>query len=142
MDKPSLADRLRYRFDNFMARGTIALIAGLGAITLVITIAAAAVVTFTGLGRAAGWRFGFGEAGFQSLIRELDSGAFGVDTGWGLRIVMLLVTIGGIFILGARDAERAYGVVVKAAKSAPVMTPVRWPFNDSTVPIAGMYVSA
>jgi len=75
VDKPSLADRLRYRFDNFMARGTIALIAGLGAITLVITIAAAAVVTFTGLGQAAGWRFGFGEAGFQSLIRELDSGA-------------------------------------------------------------------
>jgi voltage-gated potassium channel Kch len=101
VDKPSLADRLRYRFDNFMARGTIALIAGLGAITLVITVAAAAVVTFTGLGRAAGWRFGFGEAGFQSLIRELDSGAFGVDAGWGLRIVMLLVTIGGIFILSA-----------------------------------------
>ena len=101
MDKPSLADRLRYRFDNFMARGTIALIAGLGAITIVITVAAAALITVTGLGRAAGWRLGFGEAGFQALVRELDSGAFGLDVSWELRAVMLLVTIGGIFILSA-----------------------------------------
>ena len=101
MNKPSLADRLRYRFDNFMARGTIALIAGLGAITVVITVAGAAVITLSGLGRAAGWRLGFGEAGFQALVREFDSGAFGADASWGLRAVMLLVTIGGIFILSA-----------------------------------------
>jgi len=98
---PSLADRLRYRFDNFMARGTIALIAGLGTITVVVTVAAALVITLTGLGRAAGWRLGFGEAGFQSLIRELDSGAVGADAGWGLRAVMLVVTVAGIFILSA-----------------------------------------
>jgi len=101
VNKPSLADRLRYRFDNFMARGTIALIAGLGAITVVITVAGAAVITLSGLGRAAGWRLGFGEAGFQALVREFDSGAFGADASWGLRAVMLLVTIGGIFILSA-----------------------------------------
>jgi voltage-gated potassium channel Kch len=101
MNRPSLADRLRYRFDNFMARGTIALIAGLGAITLVITLAAAVVITLTGLGQAAGWRVGFGEAGFQALIREIDSGAVGADAAWGLRLVMLVVTVGGIFILSA-----------------------------------------
>ena len=31
MDTPSLADHLRYRFDNFMSRGTVALIAGVDA---------------------------------------------------------------------------------------------------------------
>ncbi|MBF8285756.1 MAG: hypothetical protein HW378_4671, partial [Anaerolineales bacterium] len=32
----SLSDRLRYRFDNLMARGTIALIGGLGVVSLAI----------------------------------------------------------------------------------------------------------
>lgn len=101
MDTPSLKDRLRYRFDNFMSRGTVALIAGLAAISLALVLVAAAVVTFTGVGRPGGAGSGFGEAGWQSLIRELDSGAMGIDTGWGLRLVMLVVTVGGIFVLSA-----------------------------------------
>ena len=45
MSKPSRAERLRYVFDNFMARGTIALIAGLFLVAavgvLIITVAVA-----------------------------------------------------------------------------------------------------
>lgn len=40
----------------------------------------------------------FIEAAWQSLMRTLDSGTVGGDTGWGFRIIMLIVTIGGIFI--------------------------------------------
>ena len=32
-------------------------------------------------------------------MRTLDAGTMGGDAGWGFRIVMLLVTIGGIFIV-------------------------------------------
>jgi hypothetical protein len=45
VNKPSRAERLRYAFDNFMARGTIALILGLFVIAaigvVIVTIAVA-----------------------------------------------------------------------------------------------------
>jgi len=41
----------------------------------------------------------FLEAAWLSLMRTLDAGTMGGDAGWGFRLVMLLVTIGGIFIV-------------------------------------------
>lgn len=40
-------NRLRYRFDNFMSRGTPALIAGLALLSLLIIVLAAVVVVGT-----------------------------------------------------------------------------------------------
>ena len=34
-------------------------------------------------------------------MRTLDSGTMGGDAGWGFRLVMLLVTLGGIFVVSA-----------------------------------------
>jgi voltage-gated potassium channel Kch len=101
MDAPSLGDRLRYRFDSFMSRGTIALIAGLGAISMAIIVVAAAVITLSGVRQEGTGRIGFGEAGWESLVRTLDAGTMGGDTGWGFRLVMLGVTIGGVFVISA-----------------------------------------
>jgi hypothetical protein len=42
---------------------------------------------------------GFLEAAWMSLMRTLDAGTMGGDAVWGFRIVMLLVTVGGIFIV-------------------------------------------
>src|SRR5207344_3047751 len=44
-------DRLRYRFDEFMGRGTIALILGLFVISVVLIVAVAAVVWLAGVAR-------------------------------------------------------------------------------------------
>lgn len=101
MDTPSFADGLRYRFDNFMARGTIALIAGLGVISVAIIVVAAAVITLTGVSQGGAGRIGLGEAGWASLMRTLDPGTMGGDTGWSFRIVMLGVTLGGVFVISA-----------------------------------------
>lgn len=101
MDTPSLSDRLRYRFDNFMSRGTVALIAGLGVISVGIITVAAAVIALFGVTQEGNGHIGLGEAGWESLMRTLDAGTMGGDTGWGFRLVSLFVTIGGIFVISA-----------------------------------------
>ncbi|HKV06999.1 MAG TPA: NAD-binding protein, partial [Thermoanaerobaculia bacterium] len=44
---------------------------------------------------------GFIEAMWLSLMRTLDSGTMGGDEGWGFRVAMLFVTLGGIFIVSS-----------------------------------------
>lgn len=84
-----------------MSRGTVALIAGLAVISLAIIVVMAAVVTLTGVSQEGTGRIGLGEAGWASLMRTLDPGTMGGDTGWSFRMVMLCVTLGGIFIISA-----------------------------------------
>ena len=43
-------------------------------------------------------RMTFWEAAWEGLMRTLDAGTMGADTGWGFRLVMFLVTLGGVFI--------------------------------------------
>lgn len=100
--KPTFNQRLRYHFDNFMARGTSAMIGILFVFSLVIVFFAGAVLSITNFvqdGEAA--PLSFGEAAWLSLMRTLDSGTMGGDTGTGFRTVMLFVTLGGIFIVSA-----------------------------------------
>jgi voltage-gated potassium channel Kch len=94
-------DRLRYRFDNFMSRGTIALIGGLGVVSLLVIVVAAIILAITRFAQEGAEPLNFGEAAWESLMRTLDSGTMGGDTGWGFRFVMLGVTLGGIFIISA-----------------------------------------
>ncbi|NOH01253.1 MAG: potassium transporter TrkA [Chloroflexi bacterium] len=99
MRKPTFQQRFQYWFDNFMSRGTIALIGGLAVLSLVIIFIAAAVIRFGSLAMDGENAPSFGEAAWLSLMRTLDAGTMGGDTGIGFRVVMLLVTIGGIFIV-------------------------------------------
>ncbi len=101
MKKASLNARLRYAFDNYMSKGTIALIGGLAAASLIVILLAAAILTIAGLAQEGSERLNFGEAAWESLMRTLDSGTMGGDTGSGFRIVMLGVTLGGIFVVSA-----------------------------------------
>ncbi len=99
--KPSFRQRFGYWFDGLMARGTSALIGGLALLTLVIIFIAALVITIGGhlLAPEGTDTPNFLEAAWLSLMRTLDAGTMGADAGWGFRLVMLLVTIGGIFIV-------------------------------------------
>src|SRR5512143_390162 len=100
--KPTLRERLSYIFDSVLSRGTLALIGGLFAISLTIIVLAAAVVRFGGLVTAPEGSTApmpFGEALWESLMRTLDSGTMGGDTGWGFRTIMFVVTLGGIFVV-------------------------------------------
>jgi voltage-gated potassium channel Kch len=101
---PSLRQRLRYLFDASLAKGPIALIRWLAVLSLVLIVIAALIIwLFGGTVRPAGAADGLGfiEAGWQTLMRTLDAGTMGGDEGWPFRLVMLLVTLGGIFLVSA-----------------------------------------
>lgn len=99
MKKPTVKQRWQYWFDNYMSRGTAALIGGLAAVSLALIFLAAAVIRIGHIAMGEGDEVSFGEAAWMSLMRTLDAGTMGGDEGFGFRFIMLLVTLGGIFIV-------------------------------------------
>lgn len=99
MKRPTFKQRFQYWFDNYMSQGPIAMIGGLAILSLVIIFVAAAVIRIGSIAMDGEAAPTFGEAAWMSLMRTLDAGTMGGDSGPGFRIVMLLVTIGGIFIV-------------------------------------------
>ncbi|MBN8654798.1 MAG: NAD-binding protein [Anaerolineae bacterium] len=99
MKQPTFKQRFQYWFDNYMSQGTIAMIGGLAVLSLIIIFAAAAIIRIGAIAMEGEAAPTFGEAAWMSLMRTLDAGTMGGDSGPGFRIVMLLVTIGGIFIV-------------------------------------------
>jgi voltage-gated potassium channel Kch len=104
---------MRYRFDNLMSKGPIALIGWLGILSLILVCTAAVILTLTGLTQDDGETMNFVEAAWKSLMRTLDPGTMGGDTGWGFRITMLGVTLGGIFIVSTLIGVLASGISSK-----------------------------
>lgn len=113
--KFTLTERLRYRFDNYMSRGTAALVAGLGLISLVIILGAGFIVWLGGglLAPQDSLPLTLEEAIWAALMRTLDSGTMGGDNGWGFRLVMFVVTLGGLFIIATLIGVLTNGVEEK-----------------------------
>ncbi len=101
MNKPTFKQRFGYWFDNIMARGTPAMIILLALGSFVLIFVAGLVLFIFRIHPAEETDLGLGEAIWTSLMRTLDPGTMGGDTGPGFRLVMLAVTIGGIFIVSA-----------------------------------------
>lgn len=99
--RPRPLERLRYRFDSSLARGPWVLIGWLGLATLLFLLLAAAVIATFGLGIAEGESANFVESFWQALTRVFDSGTFSGDNGWALRLVTLVITLGGVFLVTA-----------------------------------------
>ncbi|MBL8055406.1 MAG: hypothetical protein JNK29_01845, partial [Anaerolineales bacterium] len=100
MEQFSFGDRLRYRFDNFMARGTWALLGGLFLLSAILIFLVAGFVIITGTAPAHddGSPAGLLEIAWMGLLRTLDTGTMGGDTGSPLFLgAMLAVTLGGVF---------------------------------------------
>jgi voltage-gated potassium channel Kch len=97
-----LSARLRYAFDNYMSRGTIALIGGLFVLSLLVIVAVSLFVLWFGdiAGNVNTEGLTLPELLWRSLLRTLDPGTMGGDTG-SIQFVlsMLAVTMGGIFIV-------------------------------------------
>jgi voltage-gated potassium channel Kch len=102
MRKTTTLDRLRYAFDNYMARGTIALIGGLALVSALVIFVIGAVMTLFQIAPADGDPVvSLPEAVWRSLMRTLDPGTMGGDEGWSFRFASLAVTLGGIFVISA-----------------------------------------
>ncbi len=92
-------DKVRYKMDNMFSKGPSMMILWLGVLTLFIILLAAVLIAGFGIKPAGEAAPDFGEAFWQSLMRTLDPGTMSGDMGWVFRLVMLFVTIGGIFVM-------------------------------------------
>jgi voltage-gated potassium channel Kch len=97
MRKITLGQKLRYGFDNTMSKGTPALLAWLGALSLLLVLVVSLVVATVA---PPDQELGFHEVLWRSLLRTLDPGTMGGDTGQvPFLLAMLGITLGGIFIV-------------------------------------------
>ena len=101
MDKPTFSERYRYWFDNWMSRGTLALMALLAIATVVLVLVVGVVVAVFRQTPEDDPQRSFGDILWGNLMRTLDPGTMGGDSGWGFRIFMLVVTIGGLIIVAS-----------------------------------------
>ncbi len=114
--KSGLGDRLRYMFDNSMTRGTPALIMWLTVATVLLTVVFAVITTIFRLRSTATTGRGFFHEVFYTLLHALDPGYIGGDEGnWGFLLTMLVLTIGGLFIVSALIGVIANGIDTKLA---------------------------
>ena len=101
--RPSIAARVRYRFDLALSRGPMVVIGYLGLVMLAIIVAASMLIWVFQLkgvngGQPIGSPF---DAFWQAMLRVVDSGTFAGDATWPTRVVSLLITIAGIFLAGS-----------------------------------------
>jgi voltage-gated potassium channel Kch len=109
----TLRQKLRYRFDNTMSRGTPALVGWLGVLTLLLVAAFTLVVL---IGRLApqdgnGQRPGLIGQGFKTMVHALDPGTIGGDSGkWPFLLAMFGITVAGLFVVSALIGVIATGL--------------------------------
>lgn len=111
--KNTFKDRFRYAFDNTMSKGTPALIFWLAVLSVMLVLVIATIAVLAGVAPEGEEKMGFVEGAWKSLMRTLDPGTMGGDEGWGFRILMLLVTIGGIFIVSTLIGVLSSGIESK-----------------------------
>ena len=116
--EPTGGAKLRYWFDGTMARGTSALVAWLAVVTLLLILVFTVIVLVfdlePGTPNAKGGFFG---QMLATLFHALDPGTVAGDSGtWRFIIVMLLLTVAGLFIVSALIGVIATGIDDKLAE--------------------------
>jgi voltage-gated potassium channel Kch len=99
MKPPTFKQRFQYWFDNYMSRGSSAMLTGLFVLSALIIFIVAALVKLT---NTAPDGESFFQVAWMGLLRTLDSGTMGGDTGSPFFLfMMLVVTFGGVFVVSA-----------------------------------------
>ncbi|HNW89459.1 MAG TPA: NAD-binding protein [Bacteroidales bacterium] len=111
--KITFKDRFRYAFDKTMSKGTPALIMWLALLSVLLVLVIATISVIIGVAPEGEEKMGFIESAWRSLMRTLDAGTMGGDAGWSFRILMLFVTIGGIFIVSTLIGVLSSGIEAK-----------------------------
>jgi voltage-gated potassium channel Kch len=106
MNKPTFTERFRYWFDGWMSKGTVALMALLGAATVVLVaviggITVIVVALLPDKNNEFSADYSPADVFWGGLMRTLDPGTMGGDQGWLFRVLMLVITIGGLIIVAS-----------------------------------------
>jgi hypothetical protein len=102
--------------DEMLSRGTLGIILWLAALTLGFILVTAIVITVLDRRFNDGTQSGMVEATWQSLLRVIDPGTMGGDSGWTVRVIALVITIAGIFLASALIGIIATGLDQKIAE--------------------------
>ncbi len=97
--KTNIFDKFRYSFENTLSAGAVGLLGWLGIVTISTAFVVGFVISILNISQPNQSDLSFIEAMWQALIRMLDPGTFGDDTGWTFRLIMLAVTITGIMFV-------------------------------------------
>ncbi len=95
-------DKLRYRFENTLSKGTIAIIGWLALVSTVVVVIAAVLLTLFKIRQDPSdpsSTYSLIEAAWQGAMHAIDAGNLAGDAGWALRVLMLVVTVAGIFLV-------------------------------------------
>jgi voltage-gated potassium channel Kch len=101
--------------DRALTHSPSALLGWLAIAAVALICVAAAVVVALGIHNGAD-NISFGEAGWLALMRTLDPGTMGEDSGWGFRAVMLAVTLGGLFVVSSLIGVVTNGMNARAVE--------------------------
>src|SRR4051794_16811595 len=110
---PTLRQKLRYRFDNTMSRGTPALVGWLAVVTILLVLLFTLLTLIFGIAPKDenGNRPGLIGQTFKTMLHALDPGTVAGDTGkWPFLLAMFLITIGGLFVVSALIGVIATGL--------------------------------
>ena len=110
MHRPTLKARLRYAFDRIMDKGVPALVGLLGAATLLVILLGGGLIALAHIAPEGGQPLSLLEGSWQALMRAFDAGNLQGDEGWPYRLVMLAMTLAGIFILSTLIGILSAGV--------------------------------
>src|SRR3954451_3457380 len=110
-EEPTFREKVRYRFDATMARGPSALVGWLGLVTVIMVVAVTIAILASSTN--SGHTTIFGQL-LSSFEHALDPGTVAGDTGsWGYLLTMLILTLGGLFIVSALIGVIATGLEEK-----------------------------
>lgn len=115
MRKPvSFAALLNYKFDNYVSKGTTAMIYGLVVITVVVISLFGAMLLLFGLHPSAEGEFGIFDSIWVNLTHVLDPGVLGNhDENWPFRLFMMVTTVIGLVIVSTLIGLVSNGILVK-----------------------------
>ncbi|HRH57121.1 MAG TPA: NAD-binding protein [Chitinophagales bacterium] len=99
--QPTLGQRIRYKFENTLSKGTPAMIMWLGIVSLILVLICGIIILALSIKDSPDSEssLGFIEGTWKSLMATLDPGTMGGDEGWAFRIIRFIATLGGIFII-------------------------------------------
>ena len=112
--KVSFAARAKYTFDNFVSRGTMALISWLGILSLILVIIFAVILLSIGIKPDEVEKFGVFDSMWINMIHVLDPGTLsGTEGNWPLRVYLLMVTLVGVVVLSTLIGLVSNGILTK-----------------------------
>ncbi len=106
--------RLKYKFDNFVSKGTLSMISGLGVFTLFLILVFAVTLLVIGFHPDADASFDFFESVWVNAVHVLDPGVVGNhENNWPFRLFMFMVTILGLVVVSTLIGLVSNGILTK-----------------------------